>query len=125
MCGQPESQRQENGDKRQQSGCQNCTEASSTHNDANHNYHRHTETFYVPASQNPIAHDHDHRSMITIQSQQREWPQDIWFESPTQRVLYHPTLCLNIAPEDASRKMNAIETAEPKANGDASKGSST
>jgi hypothetical protein len=121
MCEQPRPEQQQNGDHKQnKNGCRNCTGQAKS----NGNY-QYQETFSVPASQEDIEPDYDHRSMITIQSQQRQWPQDIWFESPTQRVLYHPTLVWdNNAPQDTSQDTAPTKSNEPNTDQDETKGSS-
>ncbi|GKU06528.1 hypothetical protein FLAG1_10931 [Fusarium langsethiae] len=121
MCEQPRPEQQQNVDQKQNhNGCRNCTGQAKS----NGNY-QYQETFSVPAPQEDIEPDYDHRSMITIQSQQRQWPQDIWFESPTQRVLYHPTLVWdNNAPQDISQDTAPTKSNEPNTNQDETKGSS-
>ncbi|KAF5576275.1 hypothetical protein FPANT_10997 [Fusarium pseudoanthophilum] len=69
----------------------------------------HVETFPIPA---PLSeYDLDHRRTITIESQQRLWPQDIWVHSPHGRQLYQPVLMFETrVPEE-----------KPETNGSASK----
>ncbi|KAG5754039.1 hypothetical protein H9Q69_005770 [Fusarium xylarioides] len=69
----------------------------------------HVETFPIPA---PLSeYDFDHRRTMTIESQQRLWPQDIWIHSPHGRQLYQPVLMFETAvPEE-----------KPQTNGSASK----
>ncbi|KLO87814.1 uncharacterized protein LW94_3969 [Fusarium fujikuroi] len=58
----------------------------------------HVETFPIPA---PLSeYDLDYRRTMTIESQQRLWPQDIWVHSPHGRQLYQPVLMFATAPED-------------------------
>lgn len=116
MCQKPAAnERQKNGDSQQQQDG-SCTEASCAQGDI--------ETFQVPASQGPTTQDYDHRSMITIQSQ-NQYPQDIWFVSPTQRVLYQPMKLWDTAPEGPPPGATPAENAEPKTNGNTTKGSPT
>lgn len=118
---QQQQQQQESGDKgQQQTYCANCAAQSDN------NYPQHQDTYVLPASQQNIEQDFEHRSMITIQSQQRQWPQDIWFESPTQRVLYHPTLVWdNNAPVDPPQDTDSIHPTELRTRGNETKGPST
>lgn len=68
----------------------------------------HVETFPIPA---PLSeYDLDYRRTMTIESQQRLWPQDIWVHSPHGRQLYQPVLMFATAPEH-----------RPETNGSASK----
>ncbi|KAF5971392.1 hypothetical protein FCOIX_9884 [Fusarium coicis] len=69
----------------------------------------HVETFPIPA---PLSeYDLDHRRTITIESQQRLWPQDIWVHGPHGRQLYQPVLMFETrVPEE-----------KPETNGSASK----
>ncbi|KAI1009971.1 hypothetical protein LB503_011529 [Fusarium chuoi] len=58
----------------------------------------HVETFPIPA---PLSeYDLDYRRTMTIESQQRLWPQDIWVHSPHGRQLYQPVLMFATAPEE-------------------------
>ncbi|CAJ0544454.1 Ff.00g036250.m01.CDS01 [Fusarium sp. VM40] len=75
------------------------------------------ETFSIPAT----GSDFDHRTMITIQSQQQQIPQDIWLHSPWHRVLYQPAWGYPLQPGD--NKVPA-EAAKPETNGHTDKGSS-
>ncbi|RGP80660.1 hypothetical protein FLONG3_1135 [Fusarium longipes] len=121
MCEQPEAQQQAHGDNGQpRKGCENCTQALSTQDQNNRSHTQHGETYYVPASQGPVTQDFHHRSMITIQSQQ-ESPQEVWFHSPTQVVIYHPTLYM---PQTAPQEAAAAKTTEPKTNGNGQEGPS-
>jgi hypothetical protein len=119
MCEQSGANQQENGDNREhQSGSRNHTEAPSSQDNVNHNYPQHEVTFSVPASQGPIEQDFDHRTMITIQSQQGQGPQEVWFDSPTQRVLYHPTMVWNFGVhQDAPQETTATNTTDSNADG--------
>ncbi|UZP38115.1 hypothetical protein NXS19_005931 [Fusarium pseudograminearum] len=131
MCEQPGSQQQpqqqqqqppqqENGNNGQQQTCANCGAQSGN------NYPQYHQTYVVPASQPNIERDFYHRSVVTIQSQQRQWPQDIWFHSPTQRVLYHPTLAWdNNMPVDLPQDEDFIPPTEPSTRGNETNGSST
>ncbi|SCV61217.1 uncharacterized protein FFFS_15786 [Fusarium fujikuroi] len=58
----------------------------------------HVETFPIPA---PLSEfDLDYRRTMTIESQQRPWPQDIWVHSPHGLQLYQPVLMFATAPEE-------------------------
>ncbi|KAF4422084.1 hypothetical protein FACUT_10790 [Fusarium acutatum] len=94
---------EENGNKPQkQSQNQNfCIPSSSTGSTQGPNPaglpRYHVETFPIPA---PLSeYDFDHRRTITIESQQRLWPQDIWVHSPHGRQLYQPVLMFETAPQ--------------------------
>ncbi|KAG4279564.1 hypothetical protein FPRO04_13597 [Fusarium proliferatum] len=98
---------EENGNKPQkQSQNQNCCMPSSanvtgsTQGPSPADLPRyHVKTFPIP---DPLSeYDFDHRRTITIESQQRLWPQDIWVHSPRGRQLYQPVLMFETrAPED-------------------------
>jgi len=124
MCQKPgANKRQKEGDSQQQQDG-SCTEASCAQGDIDPSRPQYIETFHVPASQGPLTQDHDHRTMITIQSQNQS-PQDIWFVSPTQRVLYQPMRCWDTAPEGPAPGETPAENAEPKTNDNTTKGSPT
>ncbi|KAH7230501.1 uncharacterized protein BKA55DRAFT_545202 [Fusarium redolens] len=83
---------EENGNKvkqQSQSCCMQSSATRSTQGSADHSRY-HVETFPIPAPQS--EYDFDHRRTITIESQQRQWPQDIWVHSPHGRQLYQPVL---------------------------------
>ncbi|CAG7563405.1 unnamed protein product [Fusarium equiseti] len=123
MCQKPgANKRQKKGDSQQQQDG-SCTEASCAQGD-NDPSPQYIETFHVPASQGPLTQDYDHRSMITIESQNQS-PQDIWFVSPTQRVLYQPMQWWDTAPEGPAPGATPAENAEPKTNGNTTKSSPT
>ncbi|KAF5986067.1 hypothetical protein FBULB1_2631 [Fusarium bulbicola] len=62
----------------------------------------HVETFPIPA---PLSeYDLDHRLTMTIESQQRLWPQDIWVHSPHGRQLYQPVLMFETVVPEAEEK---------------------
>ncbi|RBR17243.1 uncharacterized protein FIESC28_06548 [Fusarium coffeatum] len=125
MCQKPTANnRQKKGDSQQQQDG-SCTEASCAQGDIDPSRPQYIETFQVPASQGPMTQDYDHRSMITVQSQNQS-PQDIWFVSPTQRVLYQPMQWWDTAPEGPPPGATpADNAAEPKTNGNTTKGSPT
>ncbi|KAF5231180.1 hypothetical protein FANTH_13500 [Fusarium anthophilum] len=91
---------EENGNKPQKEESQNQTSATgSTQGPNPANLPRyHVETFPIPA---PLSeYDLDHRLTMTIESQQRLWPQDIWVHSPHGRQLYQPVLMFEtVVPE--------------------------
>ena len=117
------NKRQKKGESQQQQDG-SCAEASCAQGDIDPSRLQYIETFHVPASQGPITQDYDHRSMITIQSQNQS-PQDIWFVSPTQRVLYQPMQWWDTAPEGPRPAATPAENAEPKTDGNTTKGSPT
>ncbi|KAF5660125.1 hypothetical protein FHETE_9097 [Fusarium heterosporum] len=98
--------------------------SGSTQGTANHTPQ--VETFSIPARGPDRDNDHDHRTTITIESQRRQWPQDIWFHSPWQRVLYQPALMYPLQPEEqpGEQPMSA-EATKTDTNGDTKKSSST
>ncbi|KAJ4128056.1 hypothetical protein NW768_008340 [Fusarium equiseti] len=98
MCQKPGTHKRQKKGNSQQQQDGSCTEASCAQGEIDPSRHQYTEMFHVPASQGPITQDYDHRSMITIQSEHQS-PQDIWFVSPTQRVLYQPMQWWDTAPE--------------------------
>lgn len=123
MCQKPAANKRQKKDdgQQQQDGC--CIEDSCAQGDIDPSRPQYIETFQVPASQGPITQDYDYRSMITIQSQNQS-PQDIWFVSPTQRVLYQPILhWWGTAPEGPPPGATPAENADPKTNGNTTKGS--
>ncbi|KAF4993224.1 hypothetical protein FGRMN_6588 [Fusarium graminum] len=123
MSRQPELQ--ENGveEQRNRSGsgipATTAPASGSTQGTANHTPQ--VETFSIPARGSDRDNDYDHRTTITIESQQRQWPQDIWFHSPWQRVLYQPALMYPLQPEEQPMPAEATKT---ETNGDTNKGSS-
>lgn len=74
------------------------------------------EIFSIPAT----GYDFDHRTMITVQSQQQEIPQDIWLQSPWHRVLYQPAWGYPLQPGDNKAP---VEPAKTETNGHTDKGS--
>ncbi|KAI1071488.1 hypothetical protein LB507_005085 [Fusarium sp. FIESC RH6] len=121
MCQKPAANKRQNkGDSQQQQD--GCTEASCAQGDIDSSRPEDIETFQVPASQGPITQDYDYRSMITIKSPNQS-PQDIWFVSPTQRVLYQPMEWWGTAPEGPPPGATPAENADPKTNGNTTKGS--
>ncbi|EXM21056.1 hypothetical protein RAB80_010445 [Fusarium oxysporum f. sp. vasinfectum] len=92
---------EENGNKPQKQSQNCCMQSSATRSSQGpaDQPQYHVETFPIPAPQS--EYDFDHRRTITIESQQRLWPQDIWVHSPHGRQLYQPVLMFETtAPED-------------------------
>ncbi|PNP78903.1 hypothetical protein FNYG_07768 [Fusarium nygamai] len=86
---QNQSQSQSQNWSQSQSCCTPSSATGSTQGPADLPRY-HVETFPIPA---PLSeYDLDHRRTITIESQQRLWPQDIWVHSPHGRQLYQPVL---------------------------------
>lgn len=75
------------------------------------------EIFSIPAT----GYDFDHRTMMTIQSQQQQIPQDIWLHSPWHRVLYQPAWGYPLQPGDNKAP---VEAAKTEKNGHTDKSSS-
>ncbi|KAM0198469.1 hypothetical protein ACHAPA_006044 [Fusarium lateritium] len=75
------------------------------------------ETFSIPAT----GYDFDHRTMITVQSEQQQIPQDIWLHSPWHRVLYQPAWGYPLQPGEDKAPAEAAKT---ETNGQADKRSS-
>jgi hypothetical protein len=112
---------QANGDKQQQDSSTSnpvSTQAStsrSAQGTADHTSQ--VETFSIPAT----GYDFDHRTMITVQSQQQQIPQDIWLHSPWHRVLYQPAWGYPLQPDNSKAPVEAPKT---ETNGHTDKGSS-
>jgi hypothetical protein len=91
----------ENGNKVQQQSESCCMQTPATFTrsaNGSIDYSRyHVEAFPIPVQES--EYDYDHRRTMTIQSQQRQWPQDIWVYSPSGRQLYQPVLMFEIETE--------------------------
>ncbi|CEI61329.1 hypothetical protein FVEN_g5952 [Fusarium venenatum] len=105
MHEQPSAQQQESSDNTQH---QNGAEPAQP----NQNHSQYQDSYVVPASQQPVEQDFNYRTNITVQSQQRQWPQEMWYHGPTHRVLYRIDLVLhepgyqNTPPQDTAPAQN-------------------
>ncbi|KAL6917360.1 hypothetical protein ACHAPO_005851 [Fusarium lateritium] len=106
MREQPGAQQQESNDNTQH---RNGTESAQPNQNNNNQYQ---DSYVVPASQLPVEQDFNYRTNITVQSQQRQWPQEMWYHGPTHRVLYRIDLVLhepgyqNPPPQDTAPTQN-------------------
>ncbi|KAF5710736.1 hypothetical protein FMUND_9380 [Fusarium mundagurra] len=97
-----ESQSQSQSQNQSQSCCVPSSSATGSTQGPSDLPRYHVETFPIPA---PLSeYDLDHRRTITIESQQRLWPQDIWVHSPHGRQLYQPVLMFETrVPEEKTQ----------------------
>ncbi|EXL90168.1 hypothetical protein NOF04DRAFT_22429 [Fusarium oxysporum II5] len=107
----------ENGNKVQQQS-ESCrlqtptTFTRSANGSIDHSRH-HVEASSIRAQE--LEYDYDHRRTMTIQSQHRQWPQDIWVHSPYGRQLYQAVLMFEIETE------TTVQDGKSETNGHASK----